>query len=47
MKNREYLYRCIIPGMDILLLSTTNDIEQLRAMAIAMVQKAVDEKHTL
>lgn len=43
MKNREYLYRCIIPGMDIALLTTTNDIEQLRAMALAMVQKVVDE----
>lgn len=47
MKNREYLYRRIIPGMDIALLSTTNDIEQLRAMALAMVQKAVDENHIL
>ena len=43
MKNREYLYQCIIPGMDITLLITTNDIEQLRAMALAMVQKVVDE----
>lgn len=37
----------IITAMDISLLSTTNDIEQLRAMALAMVQKAaseVDEK---
>lgn len=39
MKNREYLYQCIIPGMDIALLTTTNDIEQLRAM----VQKVVAE----
>ena len=43
MKNREYLCRNIIPGMDIPLLTTTNDIEQLRAMALAMVQKVVDE----
>ncbi|HHA1936398.1 IS66 family transposase [Enterobacter ludwigii] len=47
MKNREYLYRRIIPGMDIALLRTTTDIEQLRAMALAMVQKAVDENHIL
>lgn len=47
MKNREYLHRRIIPSMDIALLRTTTDIEQLRAMALAMVQKAVDEKHTL
>ena len=46
MKNREYLYRCIISGMDIALLTTTNDIEQLRAMALAMVQKVVAEKNT-
>lgn len=45
MKNREYLYQCIIPGMDITLLTTTNDIEQLRAMALAMVQKVVSEKN--
>lgn len=45
MKNREYLYRCIIPGMDIALLTTTSDIEQLRAMALAMVQKVVAEKN--
>lgn len=45
MKNREYLYRRIMPGMDIALLTTTNDIEQLRAMALAMVQKVVDEKN--
>lgn len=45
MKNREYLYRCIMPGMDIALLTTTNDIEQLRAMALAMVQKVVAEKN--
>lgn len=45
MKNREYLYQCIIPGMDIALLTTTNDIEQLRAMALAMVQKVVAEKN--
>lgn len=43
MKNCEYLYQCIIPGMDIALLTTTNDIEQLRAMALAMAQKVVDE----
>ncbi len=47
MKNREYLYQCIIPGMDITLLTTTNDIEQLRAMALAMVRKVVDENHHL
>jgi len=29
--------------MDIALLNTTNDIEQLRAMALAMVHKVVDE----
>ncbi|ECZ0012473.1 hypothetical protein ZX71_003389 [Salmonella enterica subsp. enterica] len=29
--------------MDITLLTTTNDIEQLRAMTLAMVQKVVDE----
>ncbi|EBW2622013.1 IS66 family transposase [Salmonella enterica subsp. enterica serovar Muenchen] len=45
MKNREYLCRSIIPGMDISLLSTTTDIEQLRAMAFAMVQKVVTEKN--
>lgn len=43
MKNLEYMCRCIIPGMDIVLLTTTNDIEQLRAMALAMVQKVVGE----
>lgn len=32
-----------IKGMDISLLSTTNDIEQLRALALAMVQKVVSE----
>lgn len=32
-----------IKGMDISLLSTTNDIEQLRTLALAMVQKAVSE----
>lgn len=31
--------------MDISLLSTTTDIEQLRAMAFAMVQKVVTEKN--
>lgn len=44
MKKHEYLYRCIIPGMDIVLLTPTTDIEQLRAMALAMVQKVVAEK---
>lgn len=33
----------IITGMDISLLSTTNDIEQLRTLALAMVQKVVSE----
>lgn len=33
----------IISGMDISLLSTTNDIEQLRTLALAMVQKVVSE----
>jgi hypothetical protein len=32
-----------IKGMDISLLSTTNDIEQLRTLALAMVQKVVSE----
>lgn len=43
MKNREYLYRYIIPGMDISLLTTTNDIEQLRTMALAMVRRVVSD----
>jgi hypothetical protein len=47
MKKRKYLYRRIIPGMDIVLLNTTNDIKQLRAISLAMVQKAVDENHNL
>ncbi|WP_426009674.1 IS66 family transposase, partial [Enterobacter kobei] len=33
--------------MDTSLLTTTNDIEQLRAMALAMVRKVVDENHKL
>lgn len=33
--------------MDVSLLTTTNDIEQLRAMALAMVQKVVTEKNTV
>ncbi|EBF7355930.1 IS66 family transposase [Salmonella enterica] len=41
-----YLCRGIIPGMDISLLTTTSDIEQLRAMALAMVQNVVAEKNT-
>lgn len=32
-------------GMDISLLTTTNDIEQLRAMALAIVQEVVTEKN--
>lgn len=32
-----------IKGMDITLLSTTNDIVQLRTLALAMVQKVVSE----
>lgn len=32
-----------VKGMDISLLSTTNDIEQLRTLALAMVQKVVSE----
>ena len=47
MEKSEYLYRCIMSGMDITLLTTTNDIEQLRAMALAMVRKVVDENHNL
>ena len=34
----------IITHMDISVLSTTNDIEQLRTLALAMVQKAMSEK---
>lgn len=45
MKNREYHDRGIIPGMNIALLTTTTDIEQIRAMALAMVQKVVTEKN--
>ncbi|EIE5051338.1 IS66 family transposase, partial [Salmonella enterica] len=33
----------ILPGMDISALNTTNDIEKLRAMALAMVQKLMSE----
>lgn len=33
--------------MDISLLSTATDIEQLRAMALTMVRKVVDENHNL
>lgn len=33
----------ILSGMDISALTTTNDIEKLRAMALAMVQKAMSE----
>lgn len=47
MKNLEYPCRSIITDMDISLLSTTTDIEQLRAMALAMVRKVVDENHHL
>ena len=47
MKNPGYPCRSIITGMDISLLTTTNDIEQLRAMALAMVRKVVDENHKL
>lgn len=36
--------RCdIITRMDISVLSTTNDIEQLRTLALAMVQNVVSE----
>lgn len=45
MKNREYHDWGIIPSMNIALLTTTTDIEQLRAMALAMVQKVVTEKN--
>ncbi|HAD5970218.1 TPA_asm: IS66 family transposase, partial [Salmonella enterica subsp. enterica serovar Typhimurium] len=34
----------ILSGMDISALNTTNDIEKLRAMALAMVQKVIEEK---
>ncbi|EEI9430729.1 IS66 family transposase [Salmonella enterica subsp. diarizonae] len=34
----------ILPGMDISALNTTNDIEKLRAMALAMMQKVIEEK---
>lgn len=47
MKNLEYPCRSIITGMDISLLTTTSDIEQLRAMTLAMVRKVVDENHHL
>lgn len=33
----------ILSGMDISALNTTNDIEKLRAMALAMVQKLMSE----
>lgn len=33
----------MLPGMDISALNTTNDIEKLRAMALAMVQKLLSE----
>lgn len=33
----------ILPYMDISALNTTNDIEKLRAMALAMVQKVMSE----
>ncbi|HBN7425404.1 TPA: hypothetical protein L3524_004930, partial [Escherichia coli] len=33
----------ILPCMDISALNTTNDIEKLRAMALAMVQKVMSE----
>lgn len=45
MKNCEYLCQYIITGMDISLLTTTSDIEQFRAMALAMAQKVVTEKN--
>lgn len=34
----------ILSGMEISALTTTNDIEKLRAMALAMVQKVIAEK---
>ncbi|CAI1910023.1 Transposase and inactivated derivatives [Serratia fonticola] len=45
MKNLEYPCQSIITSMDISLLTTTNNIEQLRAMALAIVQKVVTEKN--
>lgn len=33
----------MLPCMDISALNTTNDIEKLRAMALAMVQKVMSE----
>lgn len=45
MKNNDYPYEGgIITHMDISVLSTTNDIEQLRTLALAMVQKTMSEK---
>lgn len=45
MKNNDYQYEGgIITHMDISVLSTTNDIEQLRTLALAMVQKTMSEK---
>ena len=38
-----YALSGILYGMDISALTTTNDIEKLRAMALAMVQKAMSE----
>lgn len=46
MKNNEYLYRewyTPLYCMDISALNTMNDIEKLRAMALAMVQKVMSE----
>ncbi len=34
----------MLSGMDISALTTTSDIEKLRAMALAMVQKVIEEK---
>jgi hypothetical protein len=44
MKNHEYPFQSIIAGMDILLLTTTNDIEQLRTLALVIARKVVTEK---
>ena len=38
-----YALSGILYGMDISALTTTNDIEKLRAMVLAMVQKAMSE----
>lgn len=45
MSNNDYPCRSgIITGMNISVLSTVTDIEQIRAPTLAMVQKVVSEK---